>query len=109
MKFSFINIILISFNSCISSPSFYEGYIYSKDKKPLENIQVCEQNKSNCTYTDKKGFFKLKKDENMISDLIIFNNSKSLDTIKTVWSQHGEKINYSFLEGKKDTLFVHLK
>ncbi|MBW8524059.1 hypothetical protein K0U91_02345 [Chryseobacterium chendengshani] len=110
MHGNFLNIVLVIFlNSCTSMPKFYEGYIFNKDKKPLSNIKVCENNKSNCVYTDSKGYFRLEKQRNSINDLIVFSKSTPVDTIKTVWSQHGEKINYSFVEGKKDTLFLNIK
>ncbi|WP_131726141.1 hypothetical protein [Chryseobacterium sp. Leaf405] len=110
MKYFFINIMAVSFiNSCTPSSKSYEGYIYNHQKKPLENIKVCEQNKNNCTYTNDKGFFQLRKDKNSIGDLLVFNRESTIDTIKTVWSQHGEKINFSFIEGKNDTLFIDFK
>lgn len=102
MSGNFLNIFLIFFLiSCNTIPKFYEGYIFSKERKPLSNIKVCEKNKSKCAYTDSKGYFRLEKKKSSINDLIVFSNNKLMDTIKTFWSQHGEKMNYSFVEGKK--------
>ncbi|WKL47771.1 hypothetical protein Q1W71_22840 [Flavobacterium pectinovorum] len=56
-----------------------------------------------------KAILSLKKNVSSISSLIIYNNDMPIDTIKTVWSQHGEKLNYSFIEGKNDTLFIDVK
>ncbi|MGO4708211.1 hypothetical protein AB4Y90_03640 [Chryseobacterium sp. 2TAF14] len=111
MKIFLLNIILItsSFSGCKDRPKFYEGYIYTKEKKPLTNVKICELGTTNCSETDSKGFFKIKKDSERISDLIVLYKNNPIDTIKTVWTQHGERIGYSFLEGKKDTLFVDLK
>lgn len=110
MKQFIFNIIFIFlFNQCASPSKTYEGHIYNKKKEPLANIKICEQNKNNCTHTDGMGFFKLKKNESSINDLVLYKNNKSIDTIKTVWEQHGEKINYSFIQGRKDTIFIDAK
>ncbi|MFC3161066.1 hypothetical protein SAMN05443633_101141 [Chryseobacterium arachidis] len=109
MKLYFLNATFIFFLiSCVATPDYYEGYIFTKEKKPLPNIKVCEINKNNCTITDNKGFFKMKKTKSSINDLAISYKNKPLDTIKTVWSNHGERISYSFVEGKKDTIFIDL-
>ncbi len=100
----YISLIILLF-SCIT-PKNYEGYIFTKQKKPVMNIRVCEENSTNCTFTNKEGFFRLKKNTNSINNLIIFSNNKSIDSITTVWTQHGERVNYSFIEGRKDTLFL---
>ncbi|KQT15026.1 hypothetical protein ASG31_15600 [Chryseobacterium sp. Leaf404] len=110
MSGNFLNIFLIFFlNSCNSVPKFYEGLIFSREKKPLANIKVCEINTNKCTYTDNKGYFKLEKEKSSINDLIVYSGNKPVDTIKTFWNQHGEKMNYSFVEGKKDTLFINVQ
>ncbi|MFL9834251.1 hypothetical protein [Chryseobacterium terrae] len=111
MKVFLLNIILItsSFSGCEERPKFYEGYICTTDKKPLTNVKICELNATNCSVTDINGFFKIKKEKDRISDLVVLYKNKSIDTINTVWSQHGDKLNYSFIEGKKDTLFVDIK
>lgn len=111
MKTLLLNIFLIasSFNGCKDRPKFYEGYIYTKEKMPISNVKICELGTINCSETDANGFFKIKKDRERISDLIVFYKNSPIDTIKTAWSQHGERISYSFIEGKKDTLFVDVK
>lgn len=110
MSGKFLNVFLIFFlNSCNTVPKFYEGFIFNKEKKPLSNIKVCEINKNKCTYTNSRGYFKLEKEKSSLNDLIVFYGNKPVDTIKTFWSQHGEKMNYSFVEGKKDTLFINVR
>ncbi len=94
--------------SCTVTPKYYQGYIYSTKKKPISNIKICEQNTDKCSKTDDSGFFRIEKSENSINDLIVYNDNRAIDTLKTAWSQHGEKINYSFLENKKDTLFINI-
>ena len=95
--------------SCTVTPKYYQGYIYSTKKKPIFNIKICEQNTEKCSKTDDFGFFRIQKNENSINNLIVYKDNTPIDTIKTVWSQHGEKINYSFLENRKDTLFIDIE
>lgn len=107
MTGNFLNILLILFiNACTAVPEYYEGYIFSSIKKPLAKIKVCEEYGNKCVYTNSQGYFKLEMQKNSIRNLIIFSNEQPIDTMRTVWNQHGEKITYSFTEGKKDTLFV---
>ncbi len=109
MKKSFIILIYLFVGiSCTVTPKYYQGYIYSTKKRPISNIKICEQNTDECSKTDDFGFFRIKKNENLINNLIVYNNNTPIDTIKTVWSQHGEKINYSFLENRKDALFIDI-
>lgn len=110
MKINMLSIIVVFFiNSCTTSAQNYEGFIYKSKEIPFGNIKICEKSTNNCTQTDSKGFFKLKKNKDSINDLIVFYNNLPVDTIKTPWKQHGEKINYSFIKGKKDTLFIDVK
>lgn len=110
MKLKILNIFIGLFiSSCATTVQNYEGFIYNTKREPIANIKICEQHKNNCTQTDMKGFFILKRDKNSINNLIVFHNNVHVDTIKTVWRQHGEKVNYSFIEGTKDTLFIDIK
>ena len=97
-------------NSDYSNFRYYEGHIYDENKKPLPNIKVCRGYKlTTCTMTDANGYFKLNKKPTFITDLIVFYKEQPIDTIITVWAQGGgEKLMYSFVEGKKDTLFIDM-
>ena len=90
--------------------NFYEGHIYDRNKKPLPNIKVCKMyhTPTDCTMTDANGYFKINKDPTSIPDLIGFYKEQPIDTIITVWAQGGERLVYSFVEGKKDTLFIDM-
>ena len=90
--------------------NFYEGHIYDENKKPLPNIKVCKMyhTPTDCTMTDANGYFKINKDPTSIPDLIVFYKEQPIDTIRTVWAQAGERLMYSFVEGKKDTLFIDM-
>ena len=82
-------------NSDYSNFRYYEGHIYDENKKPLPNIKVCRGHK-------------LTKDPSSVSKLIIFYKEQPIDTIITRWAQGGERLVYSFVEGKKDTLFIDM-
>ncbi|HZH73435.1 MAG TPA: hypothetical protein VFD91_13140 [Mariniphaga sp.] len=101
--------VLTAITACTPSIQYYKGYVYNTKNEPIEGLKICEQYSTKCSFTNSQGFFKIKKNASSIRSLIVFHNEISVDTIKTVWSQHGEKINYSFIEGKNDTLFVDLE
>ena len=103
--------LFVIISSCGGNSSFkyYEGHIYDENKKPLPNIRVCRGYKlTTCTTTDANGYFKLNKDPTSIAKLIIFYKEQPIDTIRTRWAQGGERLVYSFVEGKKDTLFIDM-
>ena len=96
-------------NSDYSNFRYYEGHIYDRNNNPLPNIKVCKGYKlTACTTTDANGYFKLNMTPNFITDLIIFYKEQPIDTIITAWTLHGELDRYSFIEGKKDTLFIDI-
>ena len=90
---------------------YYEGHIYDTNKKPLPNIKVCKMyhTPTDCTMTDANGYFKINKDPTSIPDLIVFYKEQPIDIIRTVWAQGGERLVYSFVEGKNDTLFIFIQ
>ena len=104
--------LFVIISSCGGNSSFkyYEGHIYDENKKPLPNIKVCKMyhTPTDCTTTDANGYFKINKDPTSIPDLIVFYKEQPIDTIRTVWAQAGERIMYSFVEGKNDTLFIDM-
>lgn len=107
MKY-FLIVVLITLSTCNSKISYYHGFIYDYDNnKPLENLKVGSQLDSNIScYTDENGYFKINDKEALKGNLIVYKKNKPIDTIVTVWSQHGEKLVYSFNDKKNDTLFI---
>lgn len=107
----FITIFSITNCSVKSDFLYYQGYIYNKNNIPVENIEVSEKEKpSQKTYTDKSGFFSLKKERNSISMFLILRKDNTiLDSIQVIRKSGGEKINYYFVEGRNDTLFIDTK
>jgi len=103
--------LFVIISSCGGNRGFkyYEGHIYDRNKKPLSNIKVCRGYKLiACTMTDTNGYFKLNMSPNFMTDLIIFYKDQPIDTIITRWAQGGERLVYSFVEGKNDTLFIDM-
>jgi len=104
--------LFVIISSCGGNSSFkyYEGHIYDTNKKPLPNIKVCKMyhTPTDCTMTDANGYFKINKDPTSVSKLIVFYKEQPIDTIITRWAQGGERLVYSFVEGKNDTLFIDM-
>lgn len=90
---------------CKTTPRFYRGYVYHNNR-PLFNVLVKADNPNflEKTTTDSLGFFKLSKSPNSLVSLIFIKEKFKSDTIPSVWSQHGEKIKYTFLNKELDTI-----
>lgn len=70
--------------SCSKSVSnTYRGYVY-QGNKPTKNLKVLEEDTNNYSYTNKEGFFQLKrKNTQSIKNLIFINStSNEIDTIR---------------------------
>ncbi len=99
--------LLITLANCSNKPLFYKGYVYHNGKPQAQVVvRRMHSNQDESTRTDSTGFFKLKKEPNSIHSLIFEKEGFAIDTIPTVWTQHGEKINYRFINDEKDTLFI---
>ncbi|WPO83655.1 carboxypeptidase-like regulatory domain-containing protein [Chryseobacterium sp. JJR-5R] len=104
-----INIFLILFSIQCSQQNFYHGFVYDQDtKKPLNRVLVKESFNSDSLsdYTDINGYFKIENKKESVADLIFSFDGYKKDTAVTVWSQHGEKLKYRFLNKKPDTIFL---
>ncbi|WP_306354209.1 hypothetical protein [Flavobacterium sp. '19STA2R22 D10 B1'] len=107
LKF-FLPVILLLL-CCCKRQNFYHGYVYDQEtKKPLMNVLVKESFVTNpqSATTDVKGYFKIENNTNSITDLVFSIPRYRQDTIPSVWSQHGERLEYTFLNPKPDTIFL---
>lgn len=96
---------LINLMSCSKKPTHYKGVVVDYNSVPIKNVLIREQFSDSIHTTSKKnGFFKLKKTPNSLPDLIFSKEGYITDTVRTVWSEHGELISYRFLNKKLDTL-----
>lgn len=106
-----INIIVYILISCKSKINHYEGYICDAHKKPINGLKVFSKYDSIYTYdyTDSSGFFKIKINTNTIFGfLMIKKEDVVIDSIQIIRSSGGEKRNFYFVEGRKDTLFIDI-
>lgn len=86
----------------------YHGYVFDENKEPIHNVKVYEEAaKSNSTYTDKEGYFKLDRDS-FIADLVFKKEGFEIDTIiPYIEFRGGDKT--IFITKKSDTLFMKRK
>jgi type IV pilus biogenesis protein CpaD/CtpE len=99
---------VISLYYCTKSSEYYHGYVYdSKTHQPISNVKVeAAYDMKLSSYTDEKGYFKIKKEQSLAKFLIVHRPNSSLDTIQTFAIQHGELEMHFFVEGRNDTIFI---
>lgn len=103
----YLFIFLFIFMNCNSENDYYFGRVLDENNNPVENAIVIEDNFEGKTKTNNKGYFKLKRNSGWLGNLIFYKEGFKTDTIPSVRSQHGETLNYNFIE--KDTTIVKLQ
>ena len=95
--------------ACGHKPTkYYQGMVVDENDGPIENVWVFEEHDSkNRTKTDKKGYFRLKRNSELLTHLVFEKEGFKTDTIPAVWSHHGERVDYHFI--KEDTTVVRLR
>lgn len=90
-----------------SAKNTYSGFVYYENT-PLVHAKVLEQNTGNFSYTDNKGYFKLKRTNlKNINNLIVYSQNH-IDTIRLLrGGAGGSSTSYLFLRDKKDTCDLH--
>ena len=95
MKKIFIILIYIMMLSCNiynSRKDFYTGIVLDfVTEKPLQNVKVIELESNHETTTNEKGYFSMKKLENVSSSLIFEKEGYKKDTIRSIQIQNGEQ------------------
>ncbi|WP_452223991.1 hypothetical protein [Lacinutrix chionoecetis] len=112
MKALLLLIATLFFAQCNQEVNYYHGHILDANTNPMENLKVYERGNTNSYgITDAEGYFKIKKEKNSLSRFLYVESPTLglLDSIQTVGTQGGEKIIYSFVEGKSDTLYLNIK
>ncbi|CAM1356870.1 hypothetical protein [Tenacibaculum ascidiaceicola] len=106
----FIVLLIPIFIQCEKRINYYQGYLYDTNNNPIENLVVYEKyNKKSFSRTNKKGLFKIKVKNRLCHFLIIEQNgTTTIDSIQIIGVQGGEKIKYSFINGRNDTLFIDM-
>ena len=97
MRFLVFLVILIIAQSCLLNRTHYTGYVCdAATKKPLAGVKVTELESQQYTFTDGKGFFTLKKMDDIASRLIFEKEPYIKDTLSSVLIQHGEHFEFLF-------------
>ncbi|MET4083697.1 hypothetical protein ABIB40_003669 [Pedobacter sp. UYP30] len=102
-------VFMISLLACSTkSPKYIQGYIYNELKKPMIGIKVEDPNDRNIfSITDMKGYFKINQ---MINGRYLYVILKEkMDSIYIVRTHPETGRSYSFVEGRKDTVFIDEK
>ncbi|KAF2080642.1 hypothetical protein [Flavobacterium sharifuzzamanii] len=87
----------------------FEGYVYNDTKKPVERVKIIEgQSINNCVFTNKDGFFKLKRKMKINNESnLIFVKKEYKDTtvqIKSRYDRPPHRTFFLFLRNESDTL-----
>ena len=107
VKNTFIFLILIPLACGQKSTNYYQGLVLDENEIPIENVQVFEvYGKENKAKTDKKGYFRLQRNSELLTSLIFQKEGFNTDTVPVYWTQHGEKVHYKFTT--IDTTIVRL-
>ncbi|MDY3319609.1 hypothetical protein PG637_10020 [Riemerella anatipestifer] len=105
-KYSFFIIFLCTISCTPLIEDTYRGYIYM-NKKPLVKVKVIEQNTNNYTFTNKEGYFVLKRENmNFVNNLII-EADKSKDTVELLRGGGIKNAYYCYLNKNVDTIDLH--
>ncbi|WP_101690322.1 carboxypeptidase-like regulatory domain-containing protein [Dysgonomonas massiliensis] len=76
----------------------YSGFVVDEAGAPISGVLVREYfSIENSDTTDNLGYFKIKRIDNTLEDLIFSKKGYRTDTVRTVWLMHGEKEIYSDL------------
>lgn len=107
MKKSIQLLILILSISCKKSQNNFQGYVCN-GKNPIKDVEVIESGSRNMTKTDKKGFFKLKRNaQDFIPDLIFQKKGFETDTVQLMrGGRELQKVRFLFLSDQSDTLLL---
>lgn len=102
----FVIAIVLFFCNCKKSNNYYQGIVVNENNQPLKNVVVITEITNEKTKTDSLGYFKISRNTDRLENLIFYKEGYKKDTIVTVFNQHGEVINYNFIEN--DTTIVKL-
>jgi hypothetical protein len=107
----FILLIILAINIFIVKEplkNHFEGYVFDKEKKPLVGVKVIDgKSSNNYVLTDEKGFFKMKKKEdiNNESNLVFIKNGyKDSIVVIKINSYHPPSSHFLFLRTEFDTI-----
>ncbi|WP_157578304.1 hypothetical protein [Tenacibaculum ovolyticum] len=98
-------LVLLIFTSCwhksYKLADNYRGYIYNSKNEPLENVRIHEVfiGSTKYAYTDKKGYFYLKKESsNFVRNLILKKEGYITDTIYSYSANRFRNMSHFLME-----------
>ncbi|MFL0067037.1 hypothetical protein V3A08_15360 [Tenacibaculum maritimum] len=111
MKYITYIYLLICFLSCKEKEvDYYHGVVVDNNLVPISNVMVkTDYSDSIFTKTKKTGYFKLLRTPNKYGSIIFSKKGYKTDTIRTVSTQSGELLDYSFINKKIDTITLELR
>lgn len=105
MKYIAYIYLLICFLSCDKELDYYHGVVVDSNLVPISNVTVkTDYSDAIFTETKKTGYFKLSREPNKYGSIIFSKKGYKTDTIRTVWAQSGEFLDYNFINKKIDTI-----
>ena len=109
-KLSFILITIIQVCACFGIPALmivscgdklqdhYSGFVINEAGEPISGVSIREDLPAgNNDTTDYAGYFKIRRNDNVLCNLIFSKKGYRTDTVKMVWLMHGEKEMHSDL------------
>ena len=85
----------------------YSGFVVDETGKPISGVLVCENLLTgNSDTTNNAGYFKIKRTDNSLCDLIFAKKGYRTDAVAMVWLMHGEKSMYSDFITKNSSKWV---
>lgn len=91
-------LLLVYFSSCNSLKDYYSGIVADELDRPVAGVLVKENLVAEYAFsktTDANGYFKFKRNEGVLPELILSKEGFITDTIYLVFSHAGESLDYS--------------
>ncbi|SIS47534.1 hypothetical protein SAMN05421766_102141 [Zobellia uliginosa] len=111
MRKIFYLCVLIMFACSSKKVTYYQGYVYDVNHKPLENLVIEGRDYSETkSLTNSQGYFKMKTRQNWFETFLYVKDKEiKIDSIQ-VLRTHPEFVqSHHFVNGKNDTLFLRVK
>lgn len=109
-NYLFLFLLPLLLSSCFETTNdYYSGIIVDELDRPVANVLVKEDLVDAYAFkklTDNNGYFKFKRNEGVLPDIILSKEGFETDTIPMVWTHAGESIEYSDLIKKDSSRFI---
>ncbi len=105
-----ISVVFMFLGCKINRATYYHGYIYNTEGKPIAGL-ILEGRDHNGfkSISNSDGYFKITMRDSWIEEYIyVYDKNRKLDSIQVIRTNRGEKLTYTFVEGRNDTLFIDM-